>query len=216
MARITGMVTIEPKLLKTASIVAVTVTVTKPKSAAQPTWIWTTSGPRLYTDSNISSTTHSIFFTRAKAVTASNPTGGPPKVRQPHIMVQKDFSTHLQITGTTILPFPKTGAIRGKKAPAYYMIGLLALDRPLLRRLREQRVLKRELAILLVPLKQMAEACIAGKDCVDVAQMSRLILEMTARLPAIASMKMVRGCRVTPVGPALKRKLRICITSCPG
>jgi 5-methylcytosine-specific restriction endonuclease McrA len=78
--------------------------------------------------------------------------------------------------------FFRDGAIRGKMAPAYYMIGLLALDRPLLRRLREQRVLKSELAVLVAPLKQMAEELIAGKAGVDVSKMSRLTLEMTDRL----------------------------------
>lgn|ERR1035441_2102332 len=81
----------------------------------------------------------------------------------------------------------KDGSIQAKRPPADYVIALLALDRPFLLRVREQRVLKQELAALVAPLNEMAEACIAEKRGVDVKKMSRLVLEMTKRLKRLLS-----------------------------
>ncbi len=76
----------------------------------------------------------------------------------------------------------ESGAIRARQAPAQYMIELLALDRPFLQRLREHRVLKQQLAALVIPLERMANACIAGKRGVNLKAMSKLTLEMTDRV----------------------------------
>jgi hypothetical protein len=81
----------------------------------------------------------------------------------------------------------KNGAIQGKRHPATYVIGLLALDRPFLRRLRESRMLKSELSGLVARLKEKAERFLAGHPDVDPKDICAQVLEVTARFELLIS-----------------------------
>ncbi|HXI52987.1 MAG TPA: HNH endonuclease signature motif containing protein [Candidatus Saccharimonadales bacterium] len=72
----------------------------------------------------------------------------------------------------------KEGAIRGKRPPARYMITLLALDRPFLRRIRELRTLKRDLAKLGTGLKHQAELVLSGSWSSDPKAVSKIAMEV--------------------------------------
>jgi 5-methylcytosine-specific restriction endonuclease McrA len=74
------------------------------------------------------------------------------------------------------------GAIRAKQHPASYVIGLLALDRPFLRKLREKRMLSIELTGLVAVLKKQAESFLEGHQGADPKEICRLVLEVTTRV----------------------------------
>ena len=74
------------------------------------------------------------------------------------------------------------GAILAKQHPAAYMITLLALDRPFLRMLRENRILKAELVGLVENLKRQAEAVLADHPGVNAKDVCTSVLEVTSRL----------------------------------
>jgi len=74
------------------------------------------------------------------------------------------------------------GVILAKQHPAAYMITLLALDRPFLRRLRERRILKAELVGLVENLKRQAEGVLADNPGVNPKEVCKLVLDVTSRL----------------------------------
>jgi hypothetical protein len=74
------------------------------------------------------------------------------------------------------------GSVTAQQNPAGYMISLLALDRPFLRRLRENRVLKAELAVLVANLQSQAKEVLADNPGVNPKDVCRLVLEVTEKL----------------------------------
>ena len=59
---------------------------------------------------------------------------------------------------STYFSVDRDGTIRALQHPAAYIIGLLALDRPHLRRLRQRRILQRELRRLITEQMPILEA----------------------------------------------------------